>query len=486
MSFVGLITKKDKPCGIKLKAKVVTPDKQKYAEKIFNVKIKENAINDTTCCILDQETIVNKISVSQNMQSLTEDLTLIYNGDNGTTIRYELERSNVPYIDNYIREDGKLLGKPRYGEEDSKGVLKIFVTKGDVTIPASIEICVKAYTADEIFNDERLSKESLWNQHITYNSKNKSYQNENIIKYPLTLPDTITLSDKSAISVKIEWEIVDETLSVPGNIYYSEPRLYKDINEGKLKEYTYSDACKIVDSIKTNGLAISYNENSKETLQNMILIGGITLEAKLSLQKTEDEELEYPNYKEEDKLKYNCATYSKQINISEVEQIVLENLRLFINNPDSGNEDIRYNFNNEIHENDVNYINIINATDTNKNDFKIKTTSNNGTLYFDSNSLHVQQGQLQGITINTYYRTSDGKMDHPNQSAFDRSEDEQYEIRTINLESFKTLPEKDKQFVVCISYTIKGYDGDPVEDKELYAQFKVDTSALTANSGTSS
>ena len=485
MSFIGLITKKDKPCGVKLKAKVVTSDKQKYAEKIFNVKIKENAIDDTTCCILDQQTIVNKITASQDMQSLTEDLTLIYNGDNGTTITYELEKDNVPYINNYIRQDGKLLGKPRYGEEDSKGFLKIFVSKGDVTIPASINICVKAYTAEEVFNDERILKESLWNQHMTYNTKNKSYQNENIIKYPINLPETINLNDKSAVNIKIDWEITDETLTVPGNTYYSESRLYKDINQGKINEFAYADACKIVDSIIANNLNISYNEDSKEALQNMILIGGIKLEAKFSLQKNEDAPIEYPNYNEEDKPIYNCATYSKQISILEVEQVVLENLELFINNPDLESGEVRYNYNDKIYENDVNYINVINATDTNKNSYIIKTTSDNGTIYFNSNTLHVKQGNLQGITIEMSYRALNGKMDHVNQAAFNTTEDEEkrYNITTLNLESFKDLSENEKQFVLCLSYTIKGYGGDAIVDKELYAQFKVDTSALTAGSG---
>ena len=96
MSYVGLITRKDKPTGIKLKAKVVTPNKQKYIEKIFDVKIKENAINDITSCVLDHGTVVSNIMSSQTMLNLTSDLALIYIGDNGASISYEIEAPLSP------------------------------------------------------------------------------------------------------------------------------------------------------------------------------------------------------------------------------------------------------------------------------------------------------------------------------------------------------------------------------------------------------
>lgn len=480
MSYVGLITRKDKPTGIKLKAKVVTPNKQKYIEKIFDVKIKENAINDITSCVLDHGTVVSNIMSSQTMLNLTSDLALIYIGDNGASISYEIEDTTAPYLSNYLRSDGKLLGKPKYGEEDTKGFLKITVTKGEEKIQSSIEVCIKAYTAQEVLNDEAFNEEKFWNEIMVYGTANKSYQqNNNIVEYELNLPSKKTVPEKSIIDVDITWEVVDKTLNVAENTFYDEPRLYYLNNKAKINKCSYVDACTMIgddtNPFKQAGVTATAKGKTGDATQNRVLIDGIELKMILSIQKENDEV-------ETSERMWKCSTYSENISNAEIEQIVLKNLFVEMINPTTELSEsvlIEKDFDNitKIH-------NIIATTDTTT--YLIRAYSNNGTKYFNSDALNIAQGDLVGIALDYSFRNFENTTSHINYpAAFSEHVDDMYSDTTVNLELFKSLSGEQKKFTLLIKYTIKGYSGAEITN-ELYAQFEVDTTALTASSGNSS
>ena len=100
MAFIGLVTQKDKPTGVSLMAKVVTANKKKSAKKIFKVSVKPNALDDLSCCVIDHGTAVDKINGLQDMNNITDDITLPYTGINGTTVTY-----NIIDIDHQFKVD---------------------------------------------------------------------------------------------------------------------------------------------------------------------------------------------------------------------------------------------------------------------------------------------------------------------------------------------------------------------------------------------
>ena len=150
MSFVGLVTQKDKPTGVSLMAKVVTANKKKSAKKVFKVSVKPNALDEFTCCVIDHSTVVDKINSSQDMSQIVEDVNLIYSGINDTTVSYRIIDVSAPYLSTYLAEDGKINGRPKYGEGNASGYIEVTVSKNGKSVTSRVQASVKEITAEEV------------------------------------------------------------------------------------------------------------------------------------------------------------------------------------------------------------------------------------------------------------------------------------------------------------------------------------------------
>ena len=140
MSFVGLVTRKDKPTGVSLMAKIVTANKKKSAKKVFKVSVKANALDDFTCCVLDHSTAVDKIN-AQEVTKIAGDVSLTYSGIHDTSISYRIIDIGVPFLSTYLGEDGKILSRPIYGLGDANGYIEITVTKpGQEPITSNMKV----------------------------------------------------------------------------------------------------------------------------------------------------------------------------------------------------------------------------------------------------------------------------------------------------------------------------------------------------------
>ena len=147
MAFIGLVTQKDKPTGVSLMAKVVTANKKKSAKKIFKVSVKPNALDDLSCCVIDHGTAVDKINGLQDVNKVTDDITLSYSGINGTTITYHIIDIEAPLLSHYLSEDGKVIKRPLYGEGDATGYIEITVSKGEDSVSSRIRTTVQSISA---------------------------------------------------------------------------------------------------------------------------------------------------------------------------------------------------------------------------------------------------------------------------------------------------------------------------------------------------
>jgi hypothetical protein len=468
MAFVGLVTRKDKPTGVSLMAKVVTANKKKSARKVFKVSVKPNGLDDFSCCVLDHAAAVDKINSSQNMSEIVDDMSLIYSGINGAAISYRIIDIGIPLLSTHLGEDGKVHGRPKYGEGDASGYIEITVTKGEASIVSRIQASVKAITANEVLNDSTFAQASLW---TLIKGNNDSYQqgsewsgHNNIIK-PLTLIKAKNVDEMSKEPVTITWSVVDETLDYT-NIY-AKPRI--DIATGAVERPTYKDACSLVDVI--SGVNIKVVGSNSNALQNRVRIGGLVLTATLTLGEASK------------KITFNCATISKYITNQEVMDVVLANIYI---NTDTGAQ-IPYK---EI--SDSSFFTIVAPTDG--GNYTLRAFGNRGSETFEAPQLKLKTGDIIGVTITNNVLDFNGSNDYADSAllvnafngGFQSDEGDTFSKLIINLNALKDADSSKKEFACGATISIAGYSntGDTPGGSSLnvkrHVQFKVDTSAIVS------
>lgn len=306
MSFIGIVTRKEETTGVDLEAKIVTGNKKKSARKRFPVRVKENAIDDYTRCMIDNATAKNKILAMNDTSAVIADLTpsMMYSGENDTKTSYKVQNQGVPLLSEFLSDNGTVLGRPKLGKADATGTLEITTKRGDAVVISRIPITIKQITELEVLNHEKLSAANLWNTYVRggngafSNSQSSGTKN---IKSKLNLIRNVLLNDVADVPVNIEWTITDNTLIYNGGIY-TEPRIDA---EGKIERPTYTDACTMYASMPTYMTFL--REGGASSGRNISYrIGGITLEATLTLNSYEA------------KVTYDCATLSKYLTNKEV------------------------------------------------------------------------------------------------------------------------------------------------------------------------
>lgn len=466
MAFVGLVTRKDKPTGVSLMAKVVTANKKKSARKVFKVSVKANGLDDFSCCVLDHATAVDKINSSQDMSQIVDDMSLIYSGINGTSISYRIIDVHEPLLSTYLGEDGKVHGRPKYGEGNATGYIEITVTKGEASIVSRIQASVKAITAEEVLNDSTFAQASLWS---LIKGNNDSYQqgsewsgHNNIIK-PLTLIKTKNVDNMSTQPVAITWSVVDETLDYTS--IYTEPRI--NVETGAVTRPTYKDACSLVDVI--SGVNIKVVGSNSNALQNRVRIGGIALTAVLTLGEATK------------KVTFNCATISKYITNQEVMDVVLANIYI---STDTGAQ-VAYK-----ESSDATFFTIV--APSSGGDYTLRAFGNRGSELFEAPQLKLGMGDIIGVTITNNVLDFNGSNDYPDSAllvnafngGFQSDDGDTYSKLVINLDALKDANSDKKEFACGATISIAGYSstGDTPGGSSLnikrHAQFKVDTSSI--------
>ena len=166
MSFKGIVTRKDKDTGVNLLAKIVTPNKKKSTKKIFSVKVKANSLSDFECCVIDVSAARSKIIKGINIADIRSDVPMSYYGENGTTISYKIIDidNDSPKLSKYLKSDGKLNGRPKYGEGDATGFIEIEAKKNAAKTSTRISVTILQTSATEIlFNDTYFTHAIIWN-----------------------------------------------------------------------------------------------------------------------------------------------------------------------------------------------------------------------------------------------------------------------------------------------------------------------------------
>ena len=467
MSFVGLVTQKDKPTGVSLMAKVVTANKKKSSKKVFKVSVKPNALDDFTCCVIDHGTVVSKINSSQNMNQIIEDVNLVYSGINDTTITYRIIDVGIPYLSKYLGEDGKISGRPKYGEGNATGYIEVTVSKNDKNVTSRIQASVKEITAEEVLNDATFTQAAMWSLIRGLNDpyqQGSEWSGHNNISKQLKLIQSKNIDTLSKEPVTIAWEVKDDTLTYSSDIY-EEPRI--DAATGTIIRPSYKEACTLVNAI--SGINVKVIGSDSNALQNRVRIGGITLTAKLSIGEASKS------------IVFNCSTVSKYITNQEVMDVVLANI--YINTQQ--NTRIAYK--------DISDANFFTITAPQVGGtYTLQAFGNRGSETFEAPDLKLSAGDIIGVTITNTVLDYNGSNEYQDTSllinafngGFQSDEGDTYSKLIINLDVLKDAEADKKKFACGASISIAGYSatgenpGGSSLNIKRYAQVVVDTSAI--------
>lgn len=461
MSFVGLVTQKDKPTGVSLMAKVVTANKKKSAKKVFKVSVKANALDDFSCCVIDHGTAVEKINSAQDMTKINEDVNLTYSGMNGTTISYRIIDVDVPYLSQYLGEDGKLIKRPLYGQGDASGYLEITVSKNDAVLTSRIQAVVSSISATEVLADAVFTPAAIWQAirggNTLYDYKQGIYTSVNLIK-------SKSVESKSIEPVTITWTVDDKTLPYSSAVY-TEPRI--NVTDGSLIRPSYKEACTLVDTI--SGISVEVAGSTEVATQNRVRIGGLMLTAHLTLgEARQDVTLE-------------CSTISKYLTNEEVMDVVLANI--YINTQ----EDTRIAYKTV---SDSLFFTI--EAPVGGGNYELTAFGNTGSELFEAPNLKLKMGDITGVTITNTVLDYDGSNEYPDTSllasafnnGFKNETGDTYSKLIINLDELKDVDAAKKKFACGATISVSGYSatgdslgGAPFQSKR-FAQIQVDTSDM--------
>ena len=319
MSFIGIVTRKEQDTGVTLEAKIVTPNKKKATKQKFKVKVKKSGLSDYECCVIDQATIRNKLESQQDLMAIKDDMNFTYNGENGTKIEYSIENIGEPKLTDYLADDGKLISRPKYGENDAEGYIAITVSKGEEHLPTKIRVSIKQMLGQEVLSSASIKEASLWN---AIKGKNAAWTNDNSsghknIFYNLNLinnTNQVLVSDKTAISaltntpVSITWDIIDNAT----NSVITQSRV--DNETGAIFMPSYKDACTLL------GTAVNAELIGTSQFDKRIRIGDLIIKATFTL--GEDSRT----------ITFDCSTCSKYITNKEVVDFAQKKVDIVLDN----------------------------------------------------------------------------------------------------------------------------------------------------------
>ena len=491
MSFVGLVTRKEEDTGVSLMAKIVTPNKKRSAKKIFKVKVKANALDDYSCCVIDHATAKSRIENSQDMLNLIDDLTLPYSGVNGTTISYAIinnTSASVYPLTDYLGEDGTILGRPKFNAESSgaaTGYLEITVTKGTASVQSRIVVAVAGTTAEEILATSTYNEAQLWGLIAGRNTgnyvKGNSSSPHNNIQYNLTFSNARSLMDPNSVTpITIDWTVEDSLvpylsashLALLNEELGGKPRITAD---GAVTRASYGASCAVIGQVSgITGEIIGTADASTSSINRRVRINGITITAVLTLgasQKT---------------IVFNCATVSKYITSKEIMEVVKKNMTLFNAN------DARIAYKDEF---DGVFTTLAAPSSGGKTFLKAFGNTAADDIFFDT-SLHLSIGDISNVEMSHIIYAADGTSSpDANMISYglgggfvdDASggNPTDYQVLNIDYDFFHNSLSGDlRKFTIFTTVTVRGYStsGEDLSSTPMYlnkyAQIAIDTTAM--------
>lgn len=318
MSFVGIVTRKEEDTGVDLEAKIVTANKKKSTKQRFTVKVKANALDDYTRCMLDNATAKNKILTMNDTNAIITDITasMMYSGEYDTKTSYKIQNQKEPYLSDYLSDNGVILDRPKLGMEDAIGTLEITTKRGDASVTSRITVVVKQITALEVLEVDELNQDEIWNTWVRGSNAPISTNEENSgtmnILYKLNLINEIAVPDVADIPAKLTWNVIDSTLPFSSAAYTT-----NRIDEsGNVIRPDYSTACTLNTAMPDMCVFRQEGSSSGSGRNLYYRIKGLTLECTVSIDGTEK------------KYSYSCATLSKYLTNKELADKVVEQLAL--------------------------------------------------------------------------------------------------------------------------------------------------------------
>ena len=302
MSFIGIVTRKEQDTGVTLEAKIVTPNKKKATRQKFKVKVKKTGLSDYECCVLDQATVRNKLN-KQDLTAVKEDINFTYNGENGTKIEYSIENTGEPKLTDCLGEDGKIISRPKYGQNDASGY---------------IVMTVKQILGQEVLASTSIKDSSLWNAIRGTNAQwaNDSSSGHKNIFYNLNLitsSNQMLASARAAIAeltntpIEITWTITDNAI----NSVITQNRISEN---GSIFIPAYQDACTLLNT-NVDAVLVGTTQYNKR-----VRIGGLILKATFTLGD------------ESKTITFDCSTCSKYITNKEVSDFAQSKTDIILGN----------------------------------------------------------------------------------------------------------------------------------------------------------
>ena len=469
MSFVGLVTRKDKPTGVSLMAKVVTANKKKSAKKVFKVSVKANALDDFTCCVIDHGTTVNKINASQDMSQIVEDISFIYSGVNDTEISYRIIDVASPYLSAYLTADGKIQGRPKFGEGNATGYIEITVSKNDKSITSRIQVSIKEITAAEVLNDSTFTQAAMWQMIRGTNDpyqQGSEWSGHNNIYSQLNFITSKSIPELSTEPVSIAWSVTDRTVS-NANSVYTTARI--DTSTGTILRPSYKEACSLVDTVADISIKVIGAESN--ALQNRVRIGGLVLTGTITLGNVTKNVV------------FNCSTISKYLTNQEIMDVIIANL--YINTQQ--NTKIAYK---EVSDNNSFTI----VAPASGGLYELRAFGNRGSETFEAPELKLRAGDIIGVTITNTVLDFNGSQEYSDAAllvnafngGFQSDEGDTYSKLVIDFDVLNGVDAAKKKFACGATISIAGYSatgesaGGESKNMKRYAQIVVDTSAMQA------
>ena len=318
MSFVGIVTRKEEDTGVDLEAKIVTANKKKSTKQRFTVRVKANALDDYTRCMLDNATAKNKILTMNDTNAIITDITasMMYSGEYDTKTSYKIQNQKEPLLSDYLSDNGVVLGRPKLGMEDAIGTLEITTKRGDASVTSRITVVVKQMTAYEVLEREELNQNEIWNTWVRGSNAPISASEENSgtmnILYKLNLIESIPVTEVADVPATLTWEVVDSTLPF-SSAAYTDKRIDAS---GNVTRPDYSTACTL-NTAMPDMCVFRQEGSSSGTGRNLYYrIKGLTLTCKISINEVTKT------------YSYNCATLSKYLTNKELADKVVEQIAL--------------------------------------------------------------------------------------------------------------------------------------------------------------
>lgn len=481
MSFKGIVTRKDKDTGVNLLAKIVTPNKKKSTKKIFGVKVIANALSDFECCVIDLATARSKILSGVNTSDVKSDVPMSYYGANETIISYTIvdldSSAGKSALTKYLKHDGKINGRPKYGEQDAEGYIQITASKNDASTSTRIYVTIKQTSAKEVLYDSTyFTMATIWNiikgDNEPYSTNNASSGHRNI-KSNLNLPSTYTFKALTDTPVNFEYSISGGDININGK-QYNRMEYNREEGKGVYGSIPYAVACPLV------GVAYGASVSGTANLRN-IIIGELKIKVTVKLGDAERT------------FEYDCATRSNKITNKEVLEALIGSdgsvsggIFMYYTSINGINQ-ISHPFKSSESTTTPDYI--FDAVDAGTGEITVINCNAGGTgsRTIEIPSLHLKHEE---VLFETSYSIKNiqgtGNYDDLMISqAFSGgvwvpNETNDKNTLTFTFDDFYAADTDNKKFAIACKLDVKSYDGDALGGtKTVYARIAVNTGGMT-------